>query len=352
MLTHVLYCIEQPAQLRPILPHQHQELTRLLGALFKEQGDFPAARRYLQAVVQQRRARLGPAATTTALNNLATLLHEQGDLAAARQIFERALTLREQMLGPEHPDTAVLIINLGDLLADLGDLKGARAYLERAQAIHERSFPPDHPRITASLSSIGRLAYVEGDLDAAQRFFEQTLAISRRIYGVHHPDTAAALHNVSLTRAAAGDYTAAQQLLQIGSCSENCELVSPHLERRQARVHRRAADVGRDRQGQHGDSVQFDPVILNLLAGAGRAEGVLLAHRLMVGLPAVGRPAQRELLRALVGRLAKDKADAPDGLGLVEDQADRLRPGRSGAPTPAGRGAECRLDRMRRVFRG
>ncbi|MCB9109541.1 MAG: tetratricopeptide repeat protein, partial [Anaerolineales bacterium] len=50
--------------------------------------------------------------TATSLNNLAALLEAQGDYEAARPYLERALAICEAVLGPDHPNTQTVRLNL------------------------------------------------------------------------------------------------------------------------------------------------------------------------------------------------------------------------------------------------
>ncbi|MFN8477104.1 MAG: tetratricopeptide repeat protein [Kouleothrix sp.] len=103
---------------------------------------------------------LGPAHpdTATSLNNLAPLLQAQGDFDAARPYLERALAIREQALGPAHPDTATSLNNLAMLLYAQGDFNAARPLYERALAIHEQALGPAHPITATSLNNLAAAA--------------------------------------------------------------------------------------------------------------------------------------------------------------------------------------------------
>src|SRR5436190_1334351 len=93
-----------------------------------------------------------------------------------------------------------------------------------------------------------------------------------------------------------------------------------------------ASLIRNDRQLEDGHPREIDLELLDLTGGAARAEGVLLPHQLTKRAPAVGRPAERELLGPLGGGLDKVQPDAPERLRLVEEQADGLGAGLRGTP--------------------
>ena len=77
--------------------------------------------------------------TAASLNNLGALLEAQGDYAAARSYLEQTLTIRKKVLGEQHPATATSLNNLGLLLHTQGDYAAVRPYIEQALAIQRRS---------------------------------------------------------------------------------------------------------------------------------------------------------------------------------------------------------------------
>src|SRR5262249_41603153 len=109
-----------------------------------------------------------------------------------------------------------------------------------------------------------------------------------------------------------------------------------------------AARIRDDMELEYEDAGKHHDVVLRFSRRPRRAEIPLLAHDLAEAR-AVGGPAQREFLPALVLRFLEVEADALQELRLVEAQPQRLRTGCG--RVPAARAAQQRLlDRMRRVL--
>src|SRR6185436_17522650 len=80
-----------------------------------------------------------------------------------------------------------------------------------------------------------------------------------------------------------------------------------------------SADIRRDAQLQDGDPGEGDAIVLRLAGCSLRAEIPLLANNLLEGLPAIARPTQHILLRALGSGLQEAQLDPPQLLGARED---------------------------------
>jgi CHAT domain-containing protein/Tfp pilus assembly protein PilF len=187
-----------------------------LGALLRAQGEYAAARPYLEQALDIRQKVLGPAHPDTAnsLNDLGLLLQAQGEYAAARPYLEQALDIRQKVLGPEHPHTALSLNNLGALLWAQGEYAAARPYLEQALDIKKKVLGPEHPDTAASLNNLGALLRAQGEYAAARPYLEQALDIAKKVLGPEHPNTATCLNNLGLLLQSQGAYAAARPYLE------------------------------------------------------------------------------------------------------------------------------------------
>src|SRR5262245_3513882 len=109
--------------------------------------------------------------------------------------------------------------------------------------------------------------------------------------------------------------------------------------------------IGTDRQFECAHPHELDAELLDLAGRTRGAEGVLLPHDVLVGSPAIGRPAQRELLGSAGLHFDKAQPNARKSLWLVEDESDALLTRL--CCTPAWRIAtqQCGLDWVRGILR-
>ena len=109
--------------------------------------------------------------------------------------------------------------------------------------------------------------------------------------------------------------------------------------------------IGAYDQLQYRHSLQTHLIIFHFARRAHRAEIPLLADDFL-GLAAVGgRPANRELLCALVVRLDEPKLDAVQGSRFIEDEADLLFAIFGSTPSGAGRGIKDGFNGEPRILR-
>ncbi|TMQ69679.1 MAG: tetratricopeptide repeat protein [Candidatus Eisenbacteria bacterium] len=202
-----------------VLPPNHPTTafcsTRLATTLMR-MGDFAAARTRYERALAIREKALGPdhPEVATSLNNLANLLRATGEFAAARPLYQRALAIREQALGPDHPDVGESLNNLAIVLKDMGDYAAARPLYERALAVRERALGPDHPDVAASLNNLATVLQDLGDYAAARPLYQRALAISEKVRGPDHPDVAAGLTGLANLLTAMAEYAAARPLYE------------------------------------------------------------------------------------------------------------------------------------------
>jgi tetratricopeptide (TPR) repeat protein len=109
--------------------------------------------------------------TASALNNLAFVLEKQGNQAGARGCFEWALeiALDHPERGADHPETALRHHNLGAHLFKQGDAAAAEPHLSRALAIYEKHLDPDHPSIANTRAWLAKVRTAPGKGDGDER---------------------------------------------------------------------------------------------------------------------------------------------------------------------------------------
>ena len=112
-----------------------------------------------------------------------------------------------------------------------------------------------------------------------------------------------------------------------------------------------ATHIRHNDQFEYGNVWKVDLVFLDLAYCLRRAEVPLLADNLAKRAPAIGRPAQDELLRARGFVLFKHKRYLFQPLRLVKHESSRLRLRFCRAPAPRLSRNEGRLDRKIIVFR-
>ena len=164
--------------------HQRDENTTLLHDLLKqaEQADDAESIRG-----QRRRWEL--------LNQLGTAYRNRGEFPAARHWLEQALELANKIADGRVDDQSeqslipVSLNHLGLVLRDLGDLPGAKQAIERALQIDEKAFGPDHPEVAIDVNNLGGVLRALGDLPGAKQAYERALGILRKFLGDEHPNT-------------------------------------------------------------------------------------------------------------------------------------------------------------------
>ena len=105
-----------------------------LGIVARDQGDYAAARTYLEQALELH-TRLGnPLGQANQLGNLGTVASDQGDYAAARTYLEQALELHTRLGNPL--GQANQLGNLGIVAINQGDYAAARTYLERSATLY------------------------------------------------------------------------------------------------------------------------------------------------------------------------------------------------------------------------
>ena len=154
---------------------ERAQIALFLGAIATAQGDFAAAREFLeQSLALNRRAgdRWGIA---TSLNALGVSARDRGDYASAQESFEQSLSCWQEL--GDRLSAARCLHNLANVLKSRGDCSRARTALEEATAMFEDL--GDRSGAAWSINSQGDTARDQGDLAAARLLYERALSIFR-----------------------------------------------------------------------------------------------------------------------------------------------------------------------------
>jgi predicted ATPase/DNA-binding winged helix-turn-helix (wHTH) protein len=142
-----------------------------LGALASAQGDYAAARVFLEQSLQLYEAIGDESGIGAALNALAVSARDRGDYAIAQVYFERSLacwrTLRDRLA------VARCLHNLANVAKVRADYPRARWALDEALAIFERL--GDRSGAAWSINQQGDIARASGDNAAARALYDRAL---------------------------------------------------------------------------------------------------------------------------------------------------------------------------------
>ncbi len=270
-----------------------------VGVLTWYQGDYVAARQFLEeglATHRQLDYKLGISST---LNNLGLVALSQGEYERAKPLFDESLAI-VRGLGDNTAISATLD-NLGRVAMHQGDYALATARCTESLAL-KRTLGDDRG-VAFSLNSLGRIAYLKGD-PAAESLFVQSLRLYQELGS--RQGVAEVNGNLGLVALRLGDYSQAARLLR--------DSLTAHQE------------LG-NKAGIAQTLASFAD--LSLAEGqAARATTLLgvadwLLHSLGAILPPVEQARQRDILAA--ARAALDEAGFATawsaGLGLNLDQA-------------------------------
>ena len=146
------------------------------GVLAHDQGDFPAARAYLEASLALRREWGDVGAIAEALNGVGLVALAQGDDEGAVKVLEESLTLSGQ-----HGVTLFTyraLHFLGDVLASRGEYQRAAALLQEALLLERAQ--GDSCSVAWTLRSLADLTWWRGERAATGALLEESLTISRQ----------------------------------------------------------------------------------------------------------------------------------------------------------------------------
>jgi predicted ATPase/class 3 adenylate cyclase/Tfp pilus assembly protein PilF len=147
------------------------------GVLAWRQGDYPAARAFLDESLTIRRGLGDRSGVGQVLNALGLVAREQGDLAAARALHEEYLAIGREM--GDKSGISLALNNLGLVAREEGNYAAARAFHEQSLALRRELKEPFN--ISQSLNNLGFVVTAQKEFALARRFYEESLALSREL---------------------------------------------------------------------------------------------------------------------------------------------------------------------------
>jgi predicted ATPase/class 3 adenylate cyclase/Tfp pilus assembly protein PilF len=184
---------------------------QLGGALWRFwiiRGHMSEGRERLAALLALPGTSTATPARAKVLNGLGTIAHEQGDYAAARSWLEESLALWRRL--GDNRGMAMLLNNLGWVAWHLGDYGAARALSEEALTRHREL--GDSRGIALALNNLGWVATFQGDHRRACALHEESLRLRRELGDKR--GIAFAMTNLAEAVHPQGDYPRAAALLE------------------------------------------------------------------------------------------------------------------------------------------
>jgi serine/threonine protein kinase/Tfp pilus assembly protein PilF len=158
-----------------------------LGRTQLEQGEFVAARPYLERAIQIARAEM-PRDDSRRIGveiNRATLFTELGYLEEAEKEYRFALQSFQVRFGPDHQNTARVRSLLGANLQITGRLEEADEELSRALAA-QRDPNTDPRSVDETLVALGRLRFNQANFTEARALLEEAMQVRARRLPIGH----------------------------------------------------------------------------------------------------------------------------------------------------------------------
>jgi predicted ATPase len=158
-------------------PRERARILHFLGALATAQGDYPAAKHFLQQALSLYEELADDSGIAASLNALGVTERDQGDYSAAQSNFERSLA-RWRLLS-NRLETARCLHNLANVVKVRADYPRAQWALREARDIFAEL--GDRNGTAWSINQQGDIARVQGDLLAAQELYQLALLAFREV---------------------------------------------------------------------------------------------------------------------------------------------------------------------------
>ena len=178
-----------------------------LGIVQEARGEFAAAQRLKEKVLELRLRHLGPEhpSVANAYDMLGVIMTERGALEEARVVLERGLTIRLAKLGPSHVEVGNSYVNLGNVLARLKRPAEAHELQRKARDIFAAGRGPGHPVTAIATENMAVCEYLLRDYPRALATHREALAIRERTLDANHPHVAVSHQGIGDVLRAQGD---------------------------------------------------------------------------------------------------------------------------------------------------
>ena len=154
---------------------ERARVSLFLGALATTQGDYPAAKNFLQQSLSLYEELADQSGIAASLNALAVSARDRGDYAAAQTNFERSLACWR--LQSDRSAIARCLHNLANVAKVRGDYAGAQRALREATGIFAEL--GDRNGAAWSINQQGDIARAQGDMVTARELYERALLAFR-----------------------------------------------------------------------------------------------------------------------------------------------------------------------------
>lgn len=159
-----------PAQVRAKAFH-------VTGTLAARQGEYPAARQFLEQALELRRHLADPRAISVSLNNLATVAIDQGDYAHARELLDESIGIKRQL--GDKTGLAYSLGNLGEVERHLGEYGQALAFYEESLSLLREL--DNQETVAMVLVSLGSLHLARREYQRGADLYCESLALAQKV---------------------------------------------------------------------------------------------------------------------------------------------------------------------------
>ncbi|MER7740380.1 FxSxx-COOH system tetratricopeptide repeat protein [Streptomyces sp. NPDC096538] len=173
-----------------------------------KRGDFPAAKRLAEDLLEHWRPMLGEDDIQYLYLRcqLANVLRSQGRYVEARAIDEELLERQREVLGASHPHTYVTMSSLASDLAALGEYRRAVELADRAHRGFGQIFHESHRRTLNAANNLALALRMVGKYGEARRIDQDTLDRRMDVLGPDHPYTLASAEGLGRDLREVGQY--------------------------------------------------------------------------------------------------------------------------------------------------